>query len=125
FKDELQYNRSVLVALPVASDCTRELISYALRAIRSIFRTGCRFKKAGVILGGIRPANEIQADLFDTKDRDASKRVMAALDAVNGRMGAGTLRYAAEGIHQRWRTKFEKRSPRYTTRWEELPVVKA
>lgn len=125
FKDEPQYINSTIIGLPVATDCSQELIRYALKGVRSIFRTGYRFKKAGVVFGDIRPACEVQSDLFDTKDRDGARRLMTALDRINGLMGAGTLRYAAEGFAQPWRTKFEKRSPRYTTRWSELPVVRA
>jgi len=125
FRDEPQYVKSTIIGLPVATDCTQELITYALKGVRSIYRTGFRFKKAGVVFGDIRPANQVQMDMFDTKDRTGAKRIMRALDSINAGMGAGTLKYAAEGIGQRWRTKFEKRSPCYTTRWEELPVVRA
>ena len=33
-------------------------------------------------------------------------------------------RWAAEGIEQPWRTKFERRSKKFTTDWGELPKVK-
>jgi DNA polymerase V len=49
---------------------------------------------------------------------------MFALDEVNARHGAGTLVFAVTGIHRPWKTKFNRRSPRYTTRWEELAEVK-
>jgi len=48
---------------------------------------------------------------------------MRALDAVNGSMGAGSLTFAASGIDRPSKTKFNRRSPRYTTRWEELAAV--
>ncbi|MBT4482749.1 MAG: DUF4113 domain-containing protein [Candidatus Latescibacteria bacterium] len=67
----------------------------------------------------------MQADLFDTKDRDSSKRIMETLDRINARMGSGTLKYAAEGLDKPWGMRVERRSPRYTTRWEELPLVRA
>ena len=125
FRDDPQYVGSTIAGLPVQTDCTRELLGYALPAARRIFREGYRFKKAGVVLGDIRPADEAQADLFDTLDRGTSRRLMTALDTVNSRFGKGTVAFAAEGIEKPWRTKFEKRSPRYTTRWEDLPIVRA
>ncbi len=125
FKEEPQYLNSTVIGLPVASICTQELISFALKGVDSIFRTGYRFKKAGVVLGDIRPAAEIQMDLFDTKDRAASARLMQAIDTIRSRMGRGHVRYAAEGFGQPWQTKFEKRSPRYSTSWDDLPVVRA
>ncbi len=122
FRDGPQYARSTLRELPVQTDCTQELIRYALWGVDTIFRTGYGFKKAGVVLSRIVPAGQVQADMFDTVDRAASKRLMNALDTVNGRMGRDTLKYAASGITRGWKTRAGMRSPRYTTRWSELPV---
>ena len=49
---------------------------------------------------------------------------MIALDAVNGRFGRGTLRYAGSGIERGWHMKQSFRSPRYTTSWRDLPKVR-
>lgn len=50
---------------------------------------------------------------------------MAALDACSGRWGRGTVVPASTGFAPRrsWSTRFEMRSPRYTTRVEELPLI--
>lgn len=48
---------------------------------------------------------------------------MQALDAVNARMGRGMLRFGTEGFGQPWAMRQAHRSPAYTTRWEEVPVV--
>ncbi|MFC1538686.1 Y-family DNA polymerase [Candidatus Latescibacterota bacterium] len=121
FKDEPQYARSMVVELPVQTDCTQELIRYALRGVDKIFRNGYGFKKAGVVLAQIVPADQTQTDLFDTRNRTASKKLMNALDSINIRMGRDTLKYAASGLTQNWKTLAGRRSPRYTTRWGELP----
>ena len=49
---------------------------------------------------------------------------MAAIDAINTEWGPGTVRYAAAGLQPRWHTRCARRSPRYTTRWNELVVVR-
>ena len=54
--------------------------------------------------------------LFGGIDRERSARLMAALDAVNARFGRGTLVPAAAGLKRPWSTRFDRRSPRYTTR---------
>ena len=69
------------------------------------------------------PACQVQPDLFDRQDRPRSKRLMAALDAVNDRWGSGTLEYAASGLTKAWKTQFHRRSPAYTTDWNALPLV--
>ncbi|MBN8519979.1 DUF4113 domain-containing protein, partial [Accumulibacter sp.] len=37
--------------------------------------------------------------------------------------GRDTLRSGASGTARRWGMRSENRSPRYTTRWDELPEV--
>ncbi len=123
FRDEPQYANSTVIELPVPTDCTQELIQYALKGVAKIFRKGFRFNKAGVVLADIVPANQIQTDLFDVRDRDSSKKLMQVLDKINVRMGQDTLKYAAAGLEQNWKTKFTRRSLRYTTRWNELAEV--
>jgi hypothetical protein len=54
-----------------------------------------------------------------------SQRLMDTLDQINRKMGRGTLRLAAEGFEQAWRVRADYPSPRYTTRWEELPIAYA
>ena len=57
----------------------------------------------------------------EEKARD--KRMMLVLDAVNTSMGAGTLHFAATGFTKVMQMRQLQRSPRYTTRWDELPRV--
>ncbi|WP_282190449.1 DUF4113 domain-containing protein [Azospirillum brasilense] len=49
---------------------------------------------------------------------------MAAMDAINNRMGRDTLVPAAT-IGQAWRMKQDSRSPSYTTALADVPVVRA
>lgn len=51
--------------------------------------------------------------------------MMAAIDAVNAKHGRGAVTSAAVGITKGWQTKFEMRSPLYTTRVDELPTGRA
>lgn len=124
FTDAPQYANSVTMPLPVATQDTAELIRYTLQGIAQLFREGYRYKKAGVILTELVPAHQIQTHLFDRCDRERSRRRMAAIDAINTQWGSGTIRYAAVGVQPRWRMRCVRRSPRYTTRWEELAVVR-
>jgi DNA polymerase V len=124
-KDAPQYSNAATIKLPVATDATPELLRYMLRGIERIYRDGYRYNKAGVMLTALVPACQIQGDLFDYQNRERSSRLMRLLDRVNTEMGAGTLRYAAEGYVKRWRTRFERRSPVNTTNWRDLPIARA
>ena len=45
-------------------------------------------------------------------------------ETINTEWGSGTIRYAAVGLRPGWLMRCARRSPRYTTRWEELAVVR-
>jgi DNA polymerase V len=123
FKEGPQYSNALTLKLPVVTDSTADLIQCALQGIRAIYRDGYLYKKAGVMLTGLVPSSQRQADLFDYRDREKSKRLISALDSINDRWGAGTLQYASSGISNGWKTQFHRRSPTYTTDWNALPVV--
>lgn len=125
FKPGPHYSNGLTRKLSVATDSTPELIRLALHSLQRIYRERYAYKKAGVLLTGLVPASQIQTDLFDQHDWAQSKRLMAALDRINDRWGGGTLRYAATGLHRAWTTQFHRRSPAYTTHWNELPLVHA
>ncbi len=52
---------------------------------------------------------------------------MAAMDACISRFGRGAVVPARAGLIEKrtWSTKFEMRSPRYTTRLHEIPAMSA
>jgi DNA polymerase V len=56
-------------------------------------------------------------------DQERGGRLMATMDAASTRFGRGTVILGATGIKKPWETKFEKRSPRYTTQVSDLPSV--
>jgi DNA polymerase V len=122
-KGEPQYHKSATVTLPSASSDTLELAGAAVRALARIYRPGYQYHKAGVILTGMVPAEPRQLTLLDTPDprRDDLMRV---IDTINGRFGHDTIRLAGAGIEQPWRMRQRARSPRYTTRWSEIPRVR-
>ncbi len=95
-------------------------------ALDQLYRPGYAYQKAGVQLEEIIPAALRQATLFDNPAQLArSTALMHTLDAINRRMGRGTLRLLGEAIDQRWKTKSERQTPRYTTRLAEVPVARA
>ncbi len=96
-KDQPRYFNSKTIELPTATNDTGELIAYALECTEKIYRENCRFKKAGILLGSLLSADHVQANLFDTIDRQRSRRLMQTLDAINA-CTSTPLRYAAEGV---------------------------
>ncbi len=119
---ENRYFNSHTVEFAVATNDTIELIRNACRCIDRLYRKGCAFKKCGIIFNALVPENQAQKALFDNVDRLKSQRLMRVIDSINTRLNS-PLQWAAEGLAQSWKIKFNRRSCRYTTRWDELPEV--
>ena len=118
---------STTVTLPEATNCTLTLIRAAQAGARRIWKDGPRYAKAGLITTDLVLLDRAPRALIGGFDIERQGKLMAALDACNGRWGRGAVVSAAAGIPEKraWATKFEMRSPRYTTRIEEIPVVRA
>lgn len=121
-EDLPQYQGSLSVPLPEASDDTLHLTKAALWALKRIHRPGFAYQKAGIGLLALSDGAHRQASLFSSA-RD-NTRLMSAMDAINAAYGRNTVRLAVTGVHNNWAAKREKASPNYTIRWEELPVAK-
>ena len=117
-----KYFNSHTVAFETATNDTTELIRAALSSIERLYRKNCKFKKCGVVLLGLVSQDRIQRNLFDETDREKSRRLMRAVDAVNARVDS-PIYWAAEGLSKDWHVKFRRRSKRFTTCWDELPEV--
>ena len=108
--------------------------------LKAIFKPGFDYAKAGVMLLDIDSSNSEQFELdLEAEDTEqtashpprasgARPLLMAALDSLNERYGRGTLKLASAGLAgapRNWTMKQELRTPAYTTRWEDMPVVRA
>lgn len=121
----VQRDSEVVPLLPASAD-SRVLVAAASRALERLWRPGASFQKCGVMAWQLVDAERAQPDLFASgPDPEKGKRLMAALDAINQRMGRGTVKLLAEGLEQPWKMKQDMLSPAYTTRWEDIPVAKA
>ena len=119
-----QYSGSYYLHFLAPTDDTTTIISHAMLALRHCFKAGYQYKKAGVILNELTPKQESQLGLF--KDETSTHpNLMSVLDNINHRYGKGTLCYGSEKLSHSWQGKREWVSPRYTTQWNELPIVKA
>ncbi len=119
-----QYEKSIVVPLHQPSDNTTKIISAALAGLKQIYRTGFSYKKTGVLLMGLHPKSSVQRTLFDDPmAQTKSDKMMNVMDAINLKMGKGSLTTAASGAQQCWAMRRENKSPNYTTAWDELPVA--
>lgn len=112
--------------LPLPTAYTPDFISAAKKSIDALFQASFIYKKVGVTLGGFVPSDFKQLSLGDkTTFYDQEKeQLMKAFDRINHKWGKNTVFYAAAGTNQRWWAKCLKRTPCYTTSWQEILQVR-
>jgi DNA polymerase V len=118
------YGQSASTRLPYPTDYTPDLIRAAVQLLDRIYQPGFRYQKCGVMLMDLSPAAYHRRDLFDTRDQARQASLMRALDRLNADHGARTVHVGnLGGSRPSWAMRQAFRSPCYTTRWAELPVV--
>jgi DNA polymerase V len=115
---------STYTTLPTATSFTNELIKAAVTMVDQLYKPGTFYKKAGVMLSGITPDHSIQGNLFQTESKNSERKLMEMIDNVNFSQRDDVLKFAASGTTRDWKMRQELRSGRYTTRWDELFVVR-
>jgi DNA polymerase V len=76
------------------------------------------------MLMDIGPMAGRQADCFAPDQYPKKQQVLMNLvDDINAKFGRNTLRFAAEGLAQKWHMKQFRRSKHFTTNWKELRVI--
>ena len=122
-KTEKIYKNSHQLRLETPSDYTSELIQRAVACLNEIYKSGYFYHKIGVILTDLTPKKSQQLDFFSIEKNRKTDKLMGTLDNINHILGKGTLRYAAEGFNHQWFQR-NRCTPAYTTRWNDLPIVK-
>ena len=134
--NDRQHSPSATVPLVRPSADTRVIVATAVRAVQQLYRPGFNYAKAGVMLVDLQPQGQRQGELDLFGDGDAAaeaastepSRLMGALDALNQRFGRGAVSVASAHHHTRngdHAGKQQRRSPRYTTRLNEVVKVRA
>jgi DNA polymerase V len=116
--------RDVYTTLPQATSASNVLISHAVALMENLYRSGAKYLKAGVMLGGIVPDTSIQGNLFASPGQNLQRHLMEAMDNINFSMRDDAVKYVASGLTRNWKMRQELRSNRFTTRWDELYEVR-
>ncbi|MCA9371726.1 Y-family DNA polymerase [Candidatus Woesebacteria bacterium] len=122
-KHDKQYTQSLSIPMPAPTADTATLIKTAQNILTKIYKQGYRYKKALAMLSGLMRDDSLQDNLFGSSFTPQRKQLMATLDTINTTWGSNTLMFASQGIAKPWRMKRAMRSPRYTTKWDELVFV--
>ena len=116
---------SQVARLPYPTDDTRVIIATARAVATTLFEPGRAYLKAGVGLLELTDRAYRQLDLFHPGQSLRTDKLMQVLDTLNRTHGKGTVFFAAQGVSTPWAMRQGFLSPRYTTRWAEIPTVRA
>ncbi len=117
-----RWTRELVYRIP--TNDTGQLISSLTAELNHMYDHTRQYYRAGVFLWDFLPAKILQTDLFEPGDVAVEAKArsrMRTLDTINERFGKETLRYASQDLGNHWRPRYNLRSPRYTTRLNELP----
>ncbi len=117
-------SRSASIRLSSPTSYTPDLIKHALQALDGIFQEGRAYKRAGVMCADLVSEHQRQLDIWSS-GLDKKEALMHLVDEINHTYGKKTIHFAAEGMTPAWKPQSSKRSPLYTTAWEDIPVAKA
>jgi DNA polymerase V len=123
-KDLQQYMPILALPLPTPTNDSLVVNKWASHLVELMFKPEYQYKKAGIVLSEIFPASYHQSDLLLIEtEKTESHKLMTAIDQLNKRFGRGTVKISSQGAHQEWQMKQERKSPSYTTKWNELPAA--
>lgn len=125
FKEGPQYNNSLSTTLFPPTAYTPDMIKIALALLEELYLPGFEYKKAGVMLADIIAEGDVPLNFIETNYLDDKrKELMDIVDKLNRKHGQDTVFFASSGVQKDWQMRRAKLSPRFTTRWNDLPRVK-
>ena len=129
FRKDPQYSRSVCMPLRRPTADTGALVTAAVAGLKAIFRPGFNYAKAGVMLMDLQADTVSQGELDLENDETPDRgKLMTTLDDLNQKFGRGTVLMASAGLageRRAWVMKQERRTPAYTTCWDDIQVAHA
>jgi DNA polymerase V len=129
-QNDKQYSRSAVVPLPSPTADTAQIAEAAIAILHAIYKPNFNYAKCGVMLLDLQPATRHQYTLDlenEALHNEARQRLMQTLDGVNKKYGRSTIKLASSGTqtqHSIWQMKQQRKTPSYTTDWNELGTVR-
>ena len=124
FKPDEYYENSAGIHIQPPTAYTPQLVRSAQELLKLIYKAGCEYKKAGVLLTHFMSEDHEQRYFFEDDEKQArQRRLMAVVDQYNRKTNIGKIVFASEGLGKPWYMRQMQKSKRYTTRWDELLEV--
>ena len=121
-KDIQQHKASKTVCFSYPTDSTLTIANAAVEAVKTIFKSGIKYKRAGVIVAGLVPNDNYQLNLF-LHENPKHKPLMSAIDNLNKKYKSDKIKLANQDLKRTWKMRQERLSPRFTTNINEIIKV--
>ncbi len=126
FNNDPFYSNGASARFAETTNDTGVVVSLAVRLGERLWRDGFRYSKCGVMITELLPETIRQPALWGELVRDRREQAWKVMDKLNATLGRDTVRILGAGPKDAaWKLRAEHRSPRWTTRWDELPTAKA
>ena len=122
-KNRKYYSNSKTVDLAIPTNNSIELIKDAVKALTDIYKHGYSYQKAGIILSGLKNANQNDQNLLTPLLENKSKRLMKAIDYTNTKYGRYAISIAQAGLSKGWKMRREHSSKIDTASFDLLPKI--
>ncbi len=122
-KDLAQHRVSATVNLSYPTNSSLVISNCAVNAVKSIFKKGIKYKRAGVIVMGLVPEDNFQLNLFENQNPN-HRPLMNIVDLLNRKYGDNKIKLGNQDLKRTWKMRQERLSPKYTTNLKDIIVVK-
>ncbi len=122
-KNRKYYSNSKTVDLAIPTNNSIELIKDAVKALTDIYKHGYSYQKAGIILSGLKDANQNDQNLLTPLLENKSKKLMKAIDYTNTKYGRYAISIAQAGLSKGWKMRREHSSKIDTASFDLLPKI--
>ena len=122
-KNRGYYSNSKTIDLAIPTSNSIELIKNAVKALTDIYKYGYAYQKAGIILSGLKDANQNDQNLLTPLLENKSKKLMKAIDYTNTKYGRYAISIAQAGLSKGWKMRREHSSKIDTASFDSLPKI--
>ena len=122
-KNRRYYSNSKTIDLAIPTSNSIELIKNAVKALTDIYKYGYAYQKAGIILSGLKDANQNDLNLLPPLLENKSKKLMKAIDYTNTKYGRYAISIAQAGLSKGWKMRREHSSKIDTASFDSLPKI--
>jgi len=117
------YSNTATYSANYPTDSNQEIQEWTIKTLEKIYKPYYEYRKAGIILSGLVPSENLTKRMFDDERFQQQHKLMKAVDEINKKFGKDTVRFANVKTEGSWKMKQTRKSPSYTTKWDQLMII--